>query len=75
MKDQRFSNLPADRHPRVERRKRILEDHRNARTAKRTLVRSAEFQKIDVIEKDRPDGDARRVRQQAEDRQTDRTFS
>ena len=67
MGDQRFSDLPADRHQRVERGGRFLEDHRHHVTADRRHPGLVEPRDVASLELDRAGAPVRDRRQQAHD--------
>ena len=65
-----FADLAADRHQRVQRGHRLLEDHRDRVAANVLHLAFAQLQQIDAGEADRAaDDPARRVRHEPQDRQ------
>ena len=67
MQCNRFADLAAHRHQRVERGHRLLEDHRNVIAADLLHLRFGEIQQIGALETDRAaDGPSRRVGNEAQ---------
>jgi hypothetical protein len=72
---QRFGDLVADRHHRIQREHRLLEDHRHAAAPHVAHLGFGKLRQLDAVQRHRPADDLRSVRQEPHDRKRGERFA